>query len=179
MFKHLLKYFLAFVIAATSSGPVFAQPHTPGSVPYFLSEPFSIGGNFSGMGVQDTGEPWQVRLFDDVLSLKLEYPDLKCGGNPQLLRSTSEWVLFRERFSYGQQDCEDGGFVLIRDRRDRSVDYIWCGASGANATAVLLRSGLEDFSTEKLVELTREAFPETGKTDAYTHLCIAARKGKL
>ncbi|MEO1399599.1 MAG: hypothetical protein AAFU56_12130 [Pseudomonadota bacterium] len=140
---------------------VTAQPHEPGTVPYFLSEPLSIGVRFGGVGLQAEGSVWQVVLFRDALGgLTLDYPDLKCGGSPDIVHSTANHLVLTERIERGLENCYSGSKVVIRTAAFGAVDIVWCGQNESeNAAAILFKDGLEKQTAKELLDQTAARFP--------------------
>jgi hypothetical protein len=98
-----------------------------------------LRGTWEGTGYQtDVKSTWPMKLTiqrkrNSRLRYAIDYPSLKCGGEWQLLQMGNRTASFRERLSYGQDDCAVNGQVeiqqigrgqllfLYRNERERAV----------------------------------------------------------
>ncbi len=84
--------------------------------------------------------PYSMRLFLSGGFLKVDYPELSCGGYWELEdNSRDDVAIFRERLTYGQGRCLDNGWITLHMGGSGGLRYEYSGASGgaAMATAML------------------------------------------
>lgn len=104
-----------------------------------------ISGSWSGLVLEvppgDQPETYPVRLRIEAGGTgTIDYPSLACGGTLTPLRTMGEIMEFRERLSYGAENCTDNGTVSVWLKAGRLV-WVWTGEEtdqpGTVASAVL------------------------------------------
>ncbi len=130
----MMRFAVGLSLLVLLNGAVFAQNKT--------ARAQWLNGTWEGTGYQmDTESTWTIRLTVDRGKHTIEYPSLKCGGRWQPLRLTN-WVgEFRERISFGLEDCVNGGRVTIQRLNGRQVSFRFSyrGTNQISASAILNR----------------------------------------
>lgn len=101
-----------------------------------------LKGTWEGTGYQiDTDETWTMRLKAEGRRFLIEYPSLNCGGQWRLVSIDSRRARFRERITFGLEDCVDGGTVVIERLNARQIAfrYSYRGSGEVSASAILNR----------------------------------------
>ncbi len=108
--------------------------------PAMAQNPLVLDGLFAGTGQQ--GEhSWSMRTTTDADGTRVDYPSLGCGGTWEPMDSGSDAALrFRERLTYGHENCIDNGVVTLKSHPD-GLDYQWAptAEAAAEATGLLTR----------------------------------------
>jgi hypothetical protein len=83
-----------------------------------------LEGVWEGTAYQsNTKENWTLRLTARNNTFRIEYPSLSCGGEWKPLHRTKRIATFREKLTYGQNDCLDNVRVTIQRLSDTQVIY--------------------------------------------------------
>lgn len=101
-----------------------------------------LKGTWEGTGYQiDTDETWTMRLKVQGRRFLIEYPSLNCGGQWKLVSINSRRARFRERITFGLEDCVDGGSLVIERLNGRQIAfrYSYQGTNEISASAILNR----------------------------------------
>ena len=101
-----------------------------------------LSGAWEGTGYQiDTDTTWPMRLSVRGNRYAIEYPSLKCGGTWQLLSVDSWKARFREKISFGLEECVNNGSVVIQRLGHGQLAYRFYnrGSRRVTASAILNR----------------------------------------
>ncbi|MEY3445178.1 MAG: hypothetical protein RLZZ519_3459 [Bacteroidota bacterium] len=108
------------------------------------SAPKWMQGTWQGTGNQVDGQQWEVSLDATKLSkVKIEYPDLSCGGEWKLVKKAENGANIREKLTYGLDKCDQNVEVILArvSAEQLKVEYYLKSYSdNAIATAILTRS---------------------------------------
>lgn len=107
------------------------------------SAPKWMQGTWQGTGDQIDGHQWQVALDATNLSkVKIDYPDLSCGGKWKIVESSEEGANVRERLTYGLDKCDQNVEVVIEKPSDGNMKltfFLKSYSPDPIATAVLTK----------------------------------------
>jgi hypothetical protein len=93
----ILAGFLALTISSHAQAPKWLQ------------------GNWQGTGDQVDGMKWAVKLDATNLgNIKIEYPDLSCGGNWKTENTKGKTANLVEELTFGQDKCDQGVEMVIK-----------------------------------------------------------------
>ncbi|HEY6630095.1 MAG TPA: hypothetical protein VIZ90_01455 [Rhizobiaceae bacterium] len=105
----------------------------------------SLAGTWTGQGHQSpaglTGAEWPISMTIGEGTASIDYPSLGCGGSLTEISNDGTSAKYRERITYGQDVCIDGGAITVTFFQD-SLSWTWVGQSQGqqyNAVAVLRR----------------------------------------
>ena len=115
----------------------------------------SLAGTWVGEGKQwndgdrsgDPDDEWTVRIglgASGASGGTIEYPDLACGGTLEYVGPNTDAgaqagdMIFREKLTYGTDNCADGGTVLLRPSGDALI-YAWAIDGYAAVAAARLK----------------------------------------
>ncbi|NUB46745.1 caspase family protein [Fertoebacter nigrum] len=68
---------------------------------------------------------YSMRLRLEAGEVKVDYPELSCGGHWTLVEVTGSTSKFRESIDYGQGRCVNDGDVLLRARTVSEIYFEW------------------------------------------------------
>lgn len=95
--------------------------------------PFVFDGVWSGIARLDDDESkrsFPVKITIRNKKYSIEYPSLGCGGELHLKLSSSNFMDFREKLTYGKSNCESTKKIAINIHKDNSVHFHWFGSTG-------------------------------------------------
>jgi hypothetical protein len=101
-----------------------------------------LSGTWEGKGFQtDTEAVWSMKLRARRGRYIIEYPSLKCGGNWRLIGSGSGKIRFREKITYGKEECVDNSVAVIQrlNATQIAVWYSFENSPAVVASAILNR----------------------------------------
>lgn len=101
-----------------------------------------IFGTWEGKGYQtDSDTTWTTRFKIQGNKYVIEYPSLKCGGEWKLISINGKEAKFRERISYGLEECTNNGLVVVQRLSNRQLLLLYRnpGSSEVIASVVLNR----------------------------------------
>lgn len=99
-----------------------------------------LSGTWEGTGYQiDNDETWTMKLTVNGSRHKIEYPSLKCGGTWRLLSLGPTQARFREKITFGLEQCTDRGSVIIQRLSSRQIAFRYynAGTREVSASAIL------------------------------------------
>jgi hypothetical protein len=104
-------------------------------------------GTWEGTGYQtDVKSTWPMKLTvgrkrNSTPRYSIDYPSLRCGGEWRLLLMGTRTASFRERLSYGQNDCALNGDVVIEEIGKDQLLFLYRneGERAVTASAILNR----------------------------------------
>lgn len=83
-----------------------------------------LEGIWEGTAYQsDTKENWILKLSVKNGSYRVDYPSLSCGGEWKPIRLGKRIATFREKLTYGHNECVDNVIVTIRRLNRTQVAY--------------------------------------------------------
>ncbi len=83
-----------------------------------------LSGSWEGTGYQiDDGSTWPMRVTASDGKYSVEYPSLKCGGEWRIVSMGLEKATFKERITYGKDNCVDDGNVVIERLNGRQISF--------------------------------------------------------
>lgn len=83
-----------------------------------------LEGTWEGTAYQsDTKENWMLKLSVKNGTYRVDYPSLKCGGEWRPIRLGKRIATFKEKLTYGHDECVDNVTVTIRKLNRRQVAY--------------------------------------------------------
>jgi hypothetical protein len=82
-------------------------------------------GEWRGLGAQDDGSQWSIRLNISADGYFIDYPSLNCGGIWTLIKTTEQSFVFKETLNYGQERCTNHGQMVINKVADNKARYYW------------------------------------------------------
>lgn len=97
---------------------------------------------WEGTGYQlDTDTTWTMLLTARRGRYTIEYPSLKCGGRWQLTGIDTWKATFKERISFGIEECVNNGSVVVQRLGNGQIAFRYYnhGSSRVNASAILNR----------------------------------------
>ena len=95
-----------------------------------------LRGTWEGKGYQtDTDTTWTMRFVARGRKYAIEYPSLKCGGEWRLASRHRRGARFREKITYGKDDCTDNGTVLIRRLSRNQILFLYLNENSREVTA--------------------------------------------
>lgn len=105
-------------------------------------EPESIVGRWQGIGVQDDGSSWQMRVTIRGTRAgpcaTVEYPTIACAADWICEDGTGELLRAREQLTDGHDRCIDGGAIEMRVDPSGLLEWRYTGG-GVSARASLRR----------------------------------------
>ena len=84
-----------------------------------------FSGEWHGLGAQDDGTQWSIRLKIGTDGYFIDYPSLDCGGHWTLIRQKEESFVFKETLRYGMEHCVDHGDMVLNRVADNKARYYW------------------------------------------------------
>ncbi len=91
----------------------------------------TLSGPVTGSG---SARPYSMRIFAADEYLKVEYPELGCGGYWELIDNSSDPALFAEVLTYGSGNCHDGATISLGLNGAVSISAPAGGGASASAT---------------------------------------------
>ena len=110
-------------------------------------QPTWLTGAWEGTGYQtDDKSTWAMLLRAHSGKYSISYPSLKCGGSWAVRRWKRNRALFTERLSYGQEQCQNNGRVVIERLNNNQLMFIYRnpGDREATSSAILNRKSEGD-----------------------------------
>ena len=105
------------------------------------SIPAWFKGHWTGTGYQVDGQSWQVDLkVKSSSKMKIDYPDLGCGGSWSVVEVTDSYIYLKEKLDKGQDKCDTGVEIRIDKTSDTQVMatfFLFSYSEEAVATATL------------------------------------------
>jgi hypothetical protein len=101
-----------------------------------------LNGTWEGKGYQiDTDETWTMKLRVNGKRYIIEYPSLNCGGTWRRLSIGPTRARFREKITFGLDECTDKGSVVIERLSSRQIAFRYYnpGTRDVSASAILNR----------------------------------------
>ena len=68
---------------------------------------------------------YSMRLRIEAGKIRVDYPELSCGGYWDLVETNGSTSKFRERIDYGQGRCVNNGYVLVEARNAAEIFFEW------------------------------------------------------
>lgn len=128
----IIKTLLALSLLALLSLSAFAQ--TAKSKKHH--RPIWMTGTWEGTGYQtDDKSTWTMLLRAHSGKYSISYPSLKCGGKWVVRRLKKNRVLFTELLSYGQEQCQNNGRVVIERLNNNQLMFIYRNPDDREATS--------------------------------------------
>ena len=87
-------------------------------------------GEWEGMGSQDNGTHWSIRLNIRPNFYVIDYPSLICGGVLTLIKSDNKSLVFKETLTYGIDRCINHGEIVLSKIAEHKVSYHWFSRKG-------------------------------------------------
>lgn len=106
---------------------------------------FTFLGSWAGVGYQNSGSKWTIKMVLNEGDYTIEYPSLSCGGYLTVISQSVNEMIFREKITRGISKCTDGGTLTISKLNDDEL--IWDYVSPNNASESSSR--VFRFNTEK------------------------------
>ncbi len=100
-------------------------------------------GKWEGTGYQISDKStWAMSLTVTGTTYSIDYPSLKCGGEWRIVSMNSETATFTERLTYGKENCQDDGNVVVERLSDSQLAFRWTfpGELEVDASAILNRA---------------------------------------
>ncbi len=73
-----------------------------------------LKGKWQGIGDQIDGMQWQAKLdATNLEDIKIEYPDLSCGGNWKMENKTGKTARMVENLTFGEDKCDQGVEMVV------------------------------------------------------------------
>lgn len=82
-------------------------------------------GEWEGMGKQDNGTQWSIRVSIHPKLYFIDYPSLTCGGVLSLIKTTDTSLVFKETLTYGIERCINHGEVVLNKVAKHKAGYHW------------------------------------------------------
>lgn len=126
LFKCCFALVIIFSWLALSPATSASHPPVESTNPQALrTKPVSwLTGVWEGTAYQsNTKENWTLKLTAKNNSFRIDYPSLSCGGTWQLLSVNKTTATFREKLTYGQDQCVDNVTVTIQRLNRKQVAY--------------------------------------------------------
>lgn len=101
-----------------------------------------IMGIWEGTAFQvDAQTTWTIKFAAQKDKYTIEYPSLHCGGDWTAIKVGKKKATFREKLTFGQDKCVDGGQAIIEKISDTQISFKFVdpGSPDVNSTAVLNR----------------------------------------
>jgi len=80
-----------------------------------------------------------IVYFQEDITALVYYPELKCGGELQHLRTQSGAVVFQETLTQGTGACETTGTVMFQPLRNNALSWKWYYPGGRLGSTARLR----------------------------------------
>lgn len=89
----------------------------------------------------DAQTTWTIKFTAQKDSYMIEYPTLHCGGEWSAIKVGKKKATFREKLTFGQDKCIDGGQAIIEKISPTQISFKFVdpGSPDVNSTAVLNR----------------------------------------
>ena len=98
-------------------------------------------GHWTGVGNQVDGQKWNVDLLVKSASkMKIDYPDLGCGGAWSIIEVHEKYLYLKETLQKGSDKCDQGVEIRIDRIADDKVEatfFVLSYSETAVATAML------------------------------------------
>lgn len=97
-------------------------------------------GLWRGIGIQQGGTTWPLRvaMTEDIAAVS--YPSLECGGGWAFSEQGPPFTIATEMLIYGFDACADFGEIWLTERPDGQLEVLWIYSQpGLEAVAVLHR----------------------------------------
>ena len=82
-------------------------------------------GAWEGLGKQDNGTQWSIRVNIRPNFYVIDYPSLTCGGVLTLLKTTDTSLVFKETLTYSITQCINHGEVVLNKIAEHKAGYHW------------------------------------------------------
>jgi len=138
MIKNLIALSLLSLLSLNASAQGKSKTH---------HHPTWMTGTWEGTGYQtDDKSTWTMLLRAHSGKYSISYPSLKCGGKWVVRRLQKNRALFAERLSYGQEQCQNNGRVVIERLNNNQLMFIYRnpGDQEATSSAILNRKSEGD-----------------------------------
>jgi hypothetical protein len=85
-----------------------------------------LRGTWEGKGYQtDSDTTWTMKLNTSGRKYSIEYPSLKCGGEWKLISLDSRRARFREKITYGLEECTNNGTIVVERLNRRQLLFLY------------------------------------------------------
>lgn len=85
-----------------------------------------IQGTWNGTGYQDDGQIWEVLLHaNNPDTIKIEYPDLACGGNWKITSDSTHQMRFIENIVFGVENCDQGTEITVNKISKTEIEVLY------------------------------------------------------
>lgn len=82
-----------------------------------------IEGEWEGTGYQIDEHTWEVNLHSlDLENIAIDYPDLSCGGEWEIVEKSRKQIIFKENLLYGTWRCDQGVEVHVSKAKKQSIN---------------------------------------------------------
>lgn len=82
-------------------------------------------GVWQGAGKQDNNSKWTIKVTIRPERYTIDYPSLNCGGMLELVKESSDSLVFREVLTYGTERCYNNGKTVLIRVNDTKIRYYW------------------------------------------------------
>lgn len=113
------------------------------SISSYAQAPKWLQGKWQGTGDQIDGMRWAVKLDATNLGeIKIEYPDLSCGGNWKTENTKGKTANLVEELTFGLDKCDQGVEMVVKKLSKSKIKvtyFLKSYSPDAIATAILNR----------------------------------------
>jgi hypothetical protein len=128
VFIGLVVFFIASSLKEAEQSPKTSPAKT-------APEVFSFMGSWGGVGYQDTGSKWTMKVVLSADGYSVDYPSLLCGGYLELISKSTYEMTFKEKLTR-KSTCVDEGKLVISRIDNNELRFVWYypnGKEGANS----------------------------------------------